>query len=430
MNQSLKVLLVSLCPFTLFCIAQGQSRASMQSRQDAHVPVAQINAKARLLASDGTSGSKFGSTSSINSRGDVVVVGAPFQRSSPGGVYVFGKPTAGWANATETTQLLVPGMPNHEDFGYAVAISGDGNTIAASSINTGNGTVFVFSPTAGSWSNGGTLVAELTTSDSGAFMGGSVAISSDGQTIVAGAPSYNTSEGALYVYSKPSGGWSNMSTQTAKLTVAVPISSQVLGTSVAIGGNTIAAGAEGTNGATGGVYVFSKPASGWTDGTQTAELLASDGAFDDELGFSVGISGNTIVAGAPLHPYGSSQEQGALYVFVEPASGWVDAFQNAELTASNANQAASFGRSVAIDGSLIIGGAPGIYSGGSDTGEAYVYVRPKIGWVNSTETFDLIATASGLNGALGSSVSLTSTGPVVIAGSSYSAKGGVFVFEK
>lgn len=75
------------------------------------------------------------------------------------------------------------------------------------------------------------------------------------------------------------------------------------------------------------MYVFVKPASGWANATQTA----SDGLTDDSFG-SVSISGDTIVAGALDHKVGANLDQGAVYMFVKPASGWKNATQTAELT--------------------------------------------------------------------------------------------------
>lgn len=423
MNHSLSALLVSVSLFTSIGVAQSQSRNSLQSKQNAHGPVAQINAKALLTASNGTPKADFGMTSiAVNSTGNIIVVGAPLQNSFSGGVYVYARPATGWANATETAQLIVPGLLKGSELGYAVAISSDGNTIVASSpqAGTGDSTIYVFSPTGGSWSNGGTILAELTTSDVGAFMR-SLAISSNGQTIVAGAQFGPNYEGAVYVYSKPASGWTNM-TQTAKLTVAAPHLFQALGYSVAIDGNTIAAGAADNQGGSpgpGGVYVYQKPASGWADGTETAALLASDGQRSDMLGFSIGISANTIVAGAPQH------QGGVLYVFVKPTSGWANAVQNAELTSASAG---TLGQSIAVSGSLIIGGAPGTAI--HPSGEVCVYAKPATGWTNNTETYDLIAKADTPDGGLGWSASLTSTGPVAIAGADFENKGGVFVFGK
>ena len=90
--------------------------------------------------------------------------------------------------------------------------------------------------------------------------------------------------------------------QLAKLTTSSPTPSLLVGTSVAIAGDTVVVGAPsteiGSNQGQGAVYVFNKPASGWNDTTQTAVLTASDGQIGDALGLSVAISGETIVAGA------------------------------------------------------------------------------------------------------------------------------------
>ena len=56
--------------------------------------------------------------------------------------------------------------------------------------------------------------------------------------------------------------------------------------------------------------MFVKPAAGWANATETAKLPASDGAAGDQLGFSVAVSGDTVVAGANLDDVGANAEQG------------------------------------------------------------------------------------------------------------------------
>jgi FG-GAP repeat len=90
---------------------------------------------------------------------------------------------------------------------------------------------------------------------------------------------------------------------------------------------------------------------------QQAELRASDGAAGDGLGFAVAISGNTIVAGATRHTVGANARQGAAYVFTMPASGWANATQSAELTASDGGAGDGLGFAVAVSGSTIVAGA-------------------------------------------------------------------------
>jgi len=109
---------------------------------------------------------------------------------------------------------------------------------------------------------------------------------------------------------------------------------------------------------------------------QAAKLSASDGATDDSLGASVGVSadGSTVVAGAPQPTVGS---KGAVYVFVKPAGGWSSGTQAAKLTASDgtAGDQAGLGWSVGIssDGSTVVAGAPQGALRSSPPGAAYVF---------------------------------------------------------
>ena len=119
---------------------------------------------------------------------------------------------------------------------------------------------------------------------------------------------------------------------------------------------------------------------------QEAELTASDGGGG--LGASVAISGTTIVAGAPGHTVDGHAQQGAVYVFTEPASGWADATQTAELTASDGAASDFLGVSVAVDGATVVAGAPGAASG---KGAVYVFSEPAGGWSSGTQTATLTA---------------------------------------
>src|SRR5207247_699415 len=122
---------------------------------------------------------------------------------------------------------------------------------------------------------------------------------------------------------KPTTGWAN-ATETAKLTASDGAARDFFGESVAISPDTIVVGADsatvGSNLHQGAAYVFVKPATGWTTATQTAKLTASDGATDDDLGFSVAVSGDTVVAGAPGVNEGANSFHGAAYVFGQAAA--------------------------------------------------------------------------------------------------------------
>jgi hypothetical protein len=61
--------------------------------------------------------------------------------------------------------------------------------------------------------------------------------------------------------------------------------------------------------------VFVRPRNGWKNATETAKLIASDGAAGDQLGSAVSAWGLTGVAGAPGATVGGNSRQGAVYVF-------------------------------------------------------------------------------------------------------------------
>ena len=154
--------------------------------------------------------------------------------------------------------------------------------------------------------------------------------------------------------------WAN-ATQNAELTASDGAANDYMGYSgIGISGDTIVAGS-GYHGGPGAAYVFVMPASGWKDATQTAELTPSDGAAGDYFAYLAdAVSGDTVVIGAGYHKVGANAHQGAAYVFVKPASGWANETQTAELTASDGAAEDYFGYgAVAISGdTVVVGAAP------------------------------------------------------------------------
>jgi uncharacterized protein (DUF2345 family) len=222
--------------------------------------------------------------------------------------------------------------------------------------------------------------------------------------------------------------------QRAELTASDGTSGDTFGSSVSISGNTVVVGSPNSNNRRGAAYVFVRPASGWANLTQTAKFTASNASSTRNFGFSVSVSGNTVVVGNPDEAVGGIQNQGAAYVFVRPASGWRDMTQTAELTVpygkadvslirsirrSGKPTADNVGWSVFISGHSVVAGAPGHNYG---TGAAYVFLKPAGGW-RPTSKFDASFTAKGgkRGDAFGQSVS--TTGNTVLVGAYLAAIG-------
>jgi hypothetical protein len=315
--------------------------------------------QAELAAGDGGPGDSLGSSVAIS--GSTAVVGAGSDKFHPGAAYVFTRTGTAWTEQAELTAS--DGAPG-DGFGDSVAISGPAVVIGAAGHGSHAGAAYVFARSGTAWSQ----QAELTASDgvAGDEFGSSVAIS--GSTAIAGAPGHGSYAGAAYVFTQSGTVWS----QQAELTASDGASGDGLGSSVAISGATVVAGAPGHGSYAGAAYVFTQSGTAWT---QQAELTASDGASGDGLGSSVAISGSTAVAGAPGH----GSYAGAAYVFTQSGTTWT---QRAELAASDGASGDDFGTSVAISGSTAVAGA---YRNASLTGAAYVFTRSGTAWSQQAE---------------------------------------------
>lgn len=358
---------------------------------------------AKLTASDATANAQFGKYVAVS--GNTAVVSA-------GELYVFVKDSSGWMDTTETAKLAA--SSGNVEFS-AAAISG--NIVAASGNDTvtGNGGVYIFERPASGWSGTVNETAIL-----GSYASSAIAIS--GSIVVQGGGTLDS------IFVRPSTGWQTTTVSTATLSVPEIEGSNF--TTLAASGDAVVAGAPGNYGGEGTVYVYVKPSSGWSGQLNpTATLVASNGQLSDGLGWSVAISGNTIVAGASNVKQGA----GAAYVFVAPSSGWTSMTETAELTATNT---IDLGWSVAVSGNAITASAPFSTVGFNQyQGSAYVYVKPSSGWKStSNPRFQLSASDGAADDLFGLSIAMSGT--TVLAGAPQatvngnSLEGAAYVFGK
>jgi hypothetical protein len=255
------------------------------------------------------------------------------QGPNSGSAYVYSRPAGGWAGTlTETAKLTASDGTVHDDFGGSVSVSGETILIGApeddeNGLNSGSAYVYARPDTG--WATTSEFAAKLTPSDGAAddYFGESVSVSDD--TVVVGAlgdDDKGSASGSAYIFVRPATGWTTTDSFDAKLTALDAAESDAFGTSVNIDGDIVAVGArsDDDNGdRSGSVHVYVRPETGWaTTSDVAAKLLASDGADGDWLGYAVGVSGNTVIAGAPYR----SDRVGAAYLFTyEPGQGFYTA---------------------------------------------------------------------------------------------------------
>lgn len=292
-----------------------------------------------------------------------------------------------------------------EDSG-AAGINGNGadNSVPES------GAAYVFINSTGTWSQQA-YVKPWNTTTRGALFGYSVGLSEDGNTLAVGAYDEDGGKGAVYAFVRKDGSWS----QQMRLVAANAERGDSLGCALAISadGNTILAGAfdedalltgiqspgmgandEKDDSSVGAAYVFVRSGGKWS---QDAYIKAFNARVNDQFGWAVAISrdGNTIAVGAHLEDSKatglngdqtdpSAEDSGAVYVYTRDKGHWTPA---AYVKATNTKEAAEFGISVAVsgDGKVLAVGATREDGGGTGvnpkagantakaSGAAYVY---------------------------------------------------------
>jgi hypothetical protein len=215
-----------------------------------------------------------------------------------------------------------------------------------------------------------------------------------------------------------------------KLTASDGATEDSFGYSVAVSGATVVVGARGDdiggNGEQGSAYVFEIHRGSWVE---TQKLTASDGAAGDQFGASVAVSGATIVVGAVADDIGGNGDQGSAYVFERHRGSWVE---TQKLTASDGATEDFFGVSVAVSGATIVVGAfLDDIGGNGDQGSAYVFERQGGSW---GETQKLTASDGAVDNLFGNSVAVSGATIVVgahrddIGGNVY--QGSAYVFAR
>lgn len=504
------VALVAMTGMTADIRAQSQrARQGPQTPAPVRGPIVQPSSTFPVMqvgyikASNPGERAQFGDAVALSGDGTTMAVGARAESSAArgvngnqsdtsaynaGAVYVFARAGDRWV---QQAYLKASNADVNDQFGHAVALSADGNTLAVSAYFEGSratgvngdqadnsmahsGAVYVFTRTGAAWSQQAYLKASNTGEvDDGDQFGFSVALSDDGNTLAAGAITEDSADGringnqadntagnagAVYVFVRAGNRWS----QQAYVKSSGPggaHANELFGYSVALSadGDTLAVGAYDEAGAsnvingpeaslgdpaslladlrqpgTGAVFVFTRRGTTWS---REAYLKASTQDPGDSLGAWVAISddGNTVAASAPDEDslttgvnavqaghsgrIGTLDDvsSGAVYVFARTGARWS---QQASFKASNSGIEDWFGVRLALSGdgdALAVsapnedGGATGINGrqddrSATDAGAVYLFTRTGSTWTfqsylkgGNTEEFDEFGSGVALN---------------------------------
>jgi hypothetical protein len=258
----------------------------------------------------------------------------------------------GTGSAEIVTSKLLPAQgADYARFGHAVAVDGDTVVVGAwgeSTFGDESGAVHVFRRSASGWEREAVLNASDATA--GARFGYSVDI--EAGTIAVGAiyeGSNGRDAGAVYIFRRDDSGWA----QAAKLTPETGAEDAHFGRSVALSGGRLLVGAPGPGSAA--AHLYRRESGAWVIETV---LRAADVPGRSRFGSSVALSGDTAAIGAWTD---ASDARGSVIVYRRSGTSWTESQR-----IDGAEPEDRFGYSVALEGGLLVVGAP-------DSGMIHVY---------------------------------------------------------
>ena len=343
---------------------------------------------------DGVTGDQYGYAVAID--GNTAVVGAPYDDGEEGSVFVYEFNGLGWVFSER-----LPADPAAGDhFGAAVDIDGDHIVVGApedyvSGVQRGSAVVFERTPTG--WEYASELVpASAVAGDRFGF-----AVSIYDTTVVVGAPrddSIAADAGAIYIFKEGS--------STVKRLMASSEAGAEFGRAVDVYGNYMVAGApfEDNAGGTNAGSALMYYGDGVTAWTAIGYVYAHDPQSDAGFGYSVATNGSTTAVGAYTYDLGAYTGVGAVDVLRRLGSGttatwpWTQTLLDSVM---GTNQ--FFGERVAINGSVLVVGAP--WDDGN-LGSVHVYESGPYGWALTQKL--------GVAGWFGSGVGVSHEGRIVV----------------
>jgi len=376
-----------------------------------------------------SSGSDQGRAVAISADGNTAVFSGPTDNGQTGAIWIYTRTNGVWAQ--QGSKLTGSTASYNSQMGVSVAISADGNTVIAGgsgdSANLGAAWVFVRNGT--TWSQQGPKLA-----GSGnvgyAMQGTGVALSADGNTAVIYGSADNNNQGALWVFTRNGTTWSQQGTKLPAATDPMPTSepnNQAL--AISADGSTILIGNFQDNNWQGSALIYSKTGNTWTQ--QGGKLIGTGSVGAARQGISVALSANGNVA--LIGGDDDNTEVGAAWVFTRNNGTWVQQGNKLVGTGTILIKTAEQGYVVALSADGTVAAVLGMDDGHDDgkflnTGGIWIFKQNSGTWsqtkvlrVNGAQTAPL-----QIQGSMG----ISADGGTLIAGGSGNGNGGnVFFFN-
>jgi hypothetical protein len=315
-----------------------------------------------------------GNSVALSADGNTAIVGGPDDwhngngSNNSGSAWIFTRSGSVWTQ--QGIRLFDSSATSNQGIrqGCSVGISGDGNTAIVGGLNDAAsvGAAWIYTRNGNVWTKRAKLVGTGAIGN-GAAQGWSVTLSGDGHTALVGGPVDNAAKGAVWVYTLTGSSWS----QQAKLVGSGAVGTSLQGSSVSLSsdGNTALVGGYQDNNQVGAVWVFKRTGGVWTQ--EGGKLVGSGAAGGAAQGHSVSLSsdGNLAIVGGPF----DAASTGAVWVFTRAGGVWSqqgDKINGTGAVGSIPQQGTSV--SISADGQTAIVGGIG---DNANTGAAWVFTH-------------------------------------------------------
>ena len=300
---------------------------------------------------DGDLGDRFGSAVAMSADGDTVIIGATSgdgNGTDRGQASIYNYDGISWNQLGQELE----GEADFDDFGEAVAMSADGNTviIGAPDNSNGGGTnsghARIYNYDGISWNQ---LGLDIEGQNAGEQSGAAVAMSADGNTVIIGSGFNSSNSGHARMYRFDGTSWNQLGQELNGDAINDNFGSAV---AMSADGNTVAIGAR-LSGGTGAASIYNFDGSTWN---QVGQDLSGDSSLDN-FGQALAISdaGNIVSVGADGDD-NNGFNSGLTRVFYYDGTSWNPLGQDIEGTDFDISGAAV---AISGDGHSVIVGAPG-----------------------------------------------------------------------
>ncbi len=388
-------------------------------------PIAQQGSK--LIADDATYEANQGAAVALSADGKTAVIGGSYDNNRIGATWIYKLVGGTWV---KISKLIGTGATGSSYQGSAVAISADGGTILTKGTtdNEHTGVAWCFvRQTDSTWTQQGAMIPSPGGTGTSIF---SMALSADGNTAVFGAYGNSTTDvakGGAWIVTRNGNTWLKQG-RTLIGTDAVGNAYQGISVAISSDGNTVISGGYTDNGGIGAGWVFVRNGNVWTQ--QGSKLTGTGNIGNSFMGRCVALSadGNTAVLGG----YYDNNGKGAAWVFTRNGNTFTQYGDKLPGIGTNPQY---LGTTIAIsaDGKTFVTGGPQAYAeSGKDKGATWVFKLVNNVW---TQQGDKLIGTGSVQGAgdfvfQGISVAISADGTEMLTGGSADAayKGATWAF--